>query len=90
MTEPWAGKPLSTEIMMISDMPLPIPFWVISSPIHMSSAVPAARVRTTTLTVPMWNRGSRLAPDWPLIELPLLLNRKAKLVAWMTAIATVR
>ncbi len=69
---------------------MPIPFWVISSPIHMRSAVPAVRVSTTTLTVPMWKLGSRFAPDEPLIELPPLLNRKAKLVDWMTAIATVR
>ena len=61
--EPWAGKPLTIEIMISSDIPLPIPFWVINSPIHMSSAVPAVKVRTTTLTVPMWKSGSKLAPD---------------------------
>ena len=67
--------------MISKDIPFPIPFWVINSPIHMSNAVPAARVRTTTLTVPMWKLGRRFAPDCPLMELPPSLNKKAKLVA---------
>ena len=90
INEPWAGKVLTMEIMISNDIPLPIPFWVMSSPIHMSSAVPAVSVSTTTLTVPMWKSGSRLAPDWPEMELPRSLNRKAKLVDWITAMPTVR
>ena len=31
----------TTEAKMIIDMPLPMPRWLISSPIHISSAVPA-------------------------------------------------
>ena len=33
---------------MMIDMPLPIPRWVISSPSHMMSPVPAVRVSTTS------------------------------------------
>ena len=32
---------------MIIDMPLPMPRWLISSPIHISRAVPATSVRMT-------------------------------------------
>ena len=38
------GMPDTTEAKMIIDMPLPMPRWLISSPIHISSAVPATRV----------------------------------------------
>ena len=68
------------EIIINKDIPLPMPFCVINSPIHIRRAVPAVKVRTTTLTVPMWKLGRRLAPEEPLIELPLSLNKKAKLV----------
>ncbi len=46
----WAGKLLTTEEKISSDMPLPMPRWVMSSPSHMSRAVPAVRVITTTIT----------------------------------------
>ena len=36
---------------MISDMPLPTPRCVMSSPIHMMSAVPTTSVNTTTMLV---------------------------------------
>ena len=36
---------------MMSDMPLPIPRCVMSSPIHMMNAVPATRVNTTRMSV---------------------------------------
>ena len=32
---------------MIIDMPLPMPRWEMGSPIHISTAVPATRVRMT-------------------------------------------
>ncbi len=35
------GIRLTIEAKINSEMPLPIPFWVISSPIHISSIVPA-------------------------------------------------
>ena len=38
-----AGR-LTTEAKMIIAMPLPMPRWLISSPIHISTAVPATRV----------------------------------------------
>ena len=36
---------------MMSDMPLPMPRWVMSSPIHMMKAVPATSVNTMTTLV---------------------------------------
>ena len=36
---------------MMSDMPLPTPRCVISSPIHMMNAVPATSVNTTKMSV---------------------------------------
>ena len=39
--------PDTTEAKMIIDMPLPMPRWLISSPIHISTAVPATRVGMT-------------------------------------------
>ena len=38
------GMPATTEAKMIIDMPLPMPRWLISSPIHISTAVPATSV----------------------------------------------
>ena len=35
------GRPATIEAKIISEMPLPIPRWVISSPIHMTSMQPA-------------------------------------------------
>ena len=40
-------------------MPLPMPRWLMSSPIHMSRAVPAVRVSTTTIT----RNGVKLGED---------------------------
>ena len=36
--------PATTEAKMTIDMPLPMPRWLISSPIHISTAVPATSV----------------------------------------------
>ena len=41
---------LTTEAKISSDMPLPMPCWVTSSPIHMSRAVPAVSVSTMSST----------------------------------------
>ena len=38
---------------IISEMPLPIPRWVISSPIHITSTVPAVSVIAIRKTLPM-------------------------------------
>ena len=43
---PWAGRRETTDAKIRIDMPLPMPRWVMSSPIHMTSAVPAVSVRT--------------------------------------------
>ena len=55
----WFGREETTEAKMINDIPLPIPFWLINSPIHMSKAVPAVRVRTTSATRGAVNLGRR-------------------------------
>ena len=75
-------------------MPLPMPFSVISSPIHISSTVPAVSVRitsstrgsgkpgsSTTLGAP-WPKNTELAPPRP--------NTKVRPVAWRSAMAMVR
>ena len=44
-----AGMVDTTEAKISSDMPLPMPRCVMSSPIHISNAVPATSVTTTRL-----------------------------------------
>ena len=83
---PCAGRLDTTLVKISSDMPLPTPRWVISSPIHISSAVPLVRVRTTTKTVHALKSGSRST----LPTRPPLWNRKAKLVDCTTAMEIVR
>ena len=46
------GRPATMLAKIISEMPLPMPRWVISSPSHMSSTQPAVRVVTITKTRP--------------------------------------
>ena len=46
------GRPETIEAKIISEMPLPMPRWVISSPIHISSTQPAVRHSTTSSTEP--------------------------------------
>ena len=46
------GRPATIEAKIISEMPLPMPRWVISSPIHMTRIEPAVRHSTTRMTVP--------------------------------------
>ena len=46
------------EAKMSSEMPLPTPRFVISSPIHMSSAQPAVSVRTMITSLPAFTFGS--------------------------------
>ena len=46
------GRRETIEARISSDMPLPIPRWVISSPIHISSTVPAVRQTTMRKTRP--------------------------------------
>ena len=44
------GRPATIEAKIISEMPLPMPRWVMSSPIHMSSTVPAVSESTIRKT----------------------------------------
>ena len=46
------GRPETIDAKIISEMPLPMPRWVISSPSHMTSTQPAVRQVTITKTVP--------------------------------------
>ena len=48
---PSAGMRAAIEVKISTDMPLPIPFSVSSSPSHMIRAVPAVRVMTSTTVV---------------------------------------
>ena len=45
------GRPETIEAKIISEMPLPMPRWVISSPIHISRIVPAVSDSTIRKTV---------------------------------------
>jgi hypothetical protein len=47
-----AGRPDTIEAKIISEMPLPMPRWVMSSPIHISSTQPAVRQMTIRITPP--------------------------------------
>ena len=47
---PWAGSEAAIEVKISTDMPLPMPRSVISSPSHMITAVPAVIV-TTSVTI---------------------------------------
>ena len=46
------GSPATMLAKIISEMPLPIPRWVMSSPSHMSRTQPAVSVVTITKTLP--------------------------------------
>jgi hypothetical protein len=46
------GNWLMIEQKIRSDMPFPIPLWVINSPIHITKAVPAVIVKMMRVTRP--------------------------------------
>ena len=46
------GRPETIDAKIISEMPLPMPRWVISSPSHITSTQPAVSVATITNTRP--------------------------------------
>jgi hypothetical protein len=46
------GRPATIDAKIISEMPLPMPRWVISSPIHISSTQPAVRQTTIRMIPP--------------------------------------
>ena len=91
---PWKGIRLSTDTKISTDMPLPIPRCVISSPSHITRAVPAVSVSTTSITRGTVKCGMR--SNWAPLALrprnprPPLWNTKASPVDCMRASATVR
>ena len=74
------------EMKMSSDMPFPTPRWVISSPSHMTNAVPAVMVSTMSDTRPGVYSGMR---EMPLVNCPVL-NKNVNPVDWIKARMTVR
>ena len=66
------GRPETIEAKIISEMPLPMPRWVISSPIHISSTQPAVRQTTIRMTPP----GVKLSITFAPALLPCERKRK--------------
>ena len=62
------GKPAAMDVKISSDMPLPTPFSVTSSPSHMIRPVPAVRVMIMSRIVGMLSLGTRSA--WQLVNRP--------------------
>ncbi len=61
---PW-GRPETIEAKIISEMPLPMPRWVISSPIHIRRIVPAVSDVTMMNTCARSKSGMiGEPPDW--------------------------
>ena len=58
------GIPEAIEAKIISEIPLPIPRWVISSPSHISSVVPAVRQITIRKTLGPVSSPTTLVPAW--------------------------
>ena len=77
---------MTIEAKISSEIPLPIPRWVISSPIHISSVVAAVSETTTMKSLPNVRLPSTLVP----CRLPIVRKRKVKPIAWPAASATVR
>ena len=73
---PAPGKELTTEAKISNDMPLPMPRWLMSSPIHISRAVPAVSVSTTMITRNGETSGSTSRP----VELPRAAEEAAAAV----------
>jgi hypothetical protein len=66
------GRPETIDAKIISEMPLPMPRWVISSPSHISSTQPAVRQITMRMTAPALKLVKTGAPALA----PWDLNRK--------------
>jgi hypothetical protein len=60
---PW-GRPATIEAKIISEIPLPIPRWVISSPIHISRVQPAVRQITIRKVLVKVSSPTTLLPAW--------------------------
>ena len=82
------GKPATTWVKISSDMPLPMPRSVMSSPSHMMTAVPAVMVMTMTRKVPVpLSCSSGLVQPWS--RLPERASATMP-VAWSSARPRVR
>ncbi len=86
MIPSWLGSWETMLTKMMSDIPLPMPRWVMSSPSHMMSAVPAVIVMTMMSTRRGVYSGMRSRPP---VKLPLW-KRNVNPVDWRRARATVR
>ena len=89
--EPVDGSAETTDEKMISDMPLPMPRWVMASPIHIRSAVPAVSVVTMRLTRTRPKFGTRsICELLPTRPPPPLWKRNTRPVDCTIAMAIVR
>ncbi len=59
------GSPETIEAKIISEIPLPIPRWVISSPSHINSTVPAVSEITTSISFAKVSSPTTLSPEAP-------------------------
>ena len=74
------------EAKMSSEIPLPIPRWVISSPSHISSTVPAVSEMTMRNTLARLKFGISVTPA----DFSKLRNRNTYPIDWANARPTVR
>src|SRR3954451_1358125 len=89
MAPPSAGIRAAIEVKISTDMPLPIPFSVSSSPSHMMTAVPAVRVTTRTTVVHTESDGmmscEQFGNSWPLrarAMIPVLCRMASAIVRY--------
>ena len=59
------GMPEAIEAKIISEMPLPTPCWVTSSPSHMTSTAPAVRQVTIRISLALVSSPTTLSPELP-------------------------
>jgi hypothetical protein len=83
------GNPAATEVKMSSDMPLPMPRSVISSPNHITTAVPAVMVTTITRIRTSVSWGTRSSAQFGNSR-PGSRATAIRVVDWRMASATVR
>ena len=92
----WYGMREMTAAKMMIDMPLPMPRWVMSSPSHITSAVPAVHVMTISNAFHAVKFGmkstpcGRRLPERPKRPALPLLSANTKPVDCTSARATVR
>ena len=84
-----AGRRLTIDAKINNDMPLPMPRCVTNSPNHISNAVPAVNVATSSATRPAFHTGIKLGV-LRLSALPPPCNKKAKLVPCTNEMAMAR